>query len=412
MGRLPEYKRAKSGKQSRIDFCHLAQNFDRQDDLTHACILTGCDYLKGLPGFGLKTSAKVLKEFRSLDRCINFILKKAKQKSRKKGKNEKFSDYRKDFERSFLTFLHQRVYDRGTKTLVHLTPLGSRFNAFKTEFEKKGAEFSDNFLGPSLSSLMAEKIAKCEVNPRSMKAFELNEKLECSSELKNLIADCLTPVSIRPRQPIIDAKSYENVERKLNGNVDDLFGIYSQPVKKEKPSLIQELPTVTDFECIALDCKIEDGFTSDEGEDFIFDDIELSDDEDFLNLVKQECEEPIERDITLCTKRKAGSPLPEPKRRKSPLIKKTSSFKNLPTRCLNSNTNLFSEFQESSLDLESSKHRLFSSKLSFGSEKIKRKNSFTKTNITKKKNPFSKPKKSRPKPSPQQTLHSFFNSKT
>lgn len=37
-----------------------------RENFRHMCILSGCDYLQGLPGFGLKTAHKYINQYKHL----------------------------------------------------------------------------------------------------------------------------------------------------------------------------------------------------------------------------------------------------------------------------------------------------------------------------------------------------------
>eukprot|EP00158_Paraphelidium_tribonemae_P004450 Partr_v1_DN26762_c1_g1_i3_m8528 putative Exonuclease len=94
------------------------------------CILSGCDYLKSLPGIGLKTAYKMLKKYGDVEKAL-----------RNMQLNNKLclpSDYLDNFEQAELTFRHQRVFDPVTKQAVYLHP------ADETIFSKHGG---DEFLG-------------------------------------------------------------------------------------------------------------------------------------------------------------------------------------------------------------------------------------------------------------------------
>jgi len=80
------------------------------------CILSGCDYLDAVSGFGLKTCHKYFSKYKTSDRVIQAI--RAEFPARVPD------SFDKDFAKAELTFLHQRVYDHRAQECVHLYPVG------------------------------------------------------------------------------------------------------------------------------------------------------------------------------------------------------------------------------------------------------------------------------------------------
>ncbi|RKP24721.1 PIN domain-like protein, partial [Syncephalis pseudoplumigaleata] len=83
-------------------------------DFRRWCILSGCDYLKSLPGMGLKRAHKYVKMYKTLDQVLNGV---------KKDGFPVTDAYRNSFKEAELTFLHQRVYDMTAQRLRYLTEL-------------------------------------------------------------------------------------------------------------------------------------------------------------------------------------------------------------------------------------------------------------------------------------------------
>ncbi|KAJ3293341.1 Rad2 nuclease [Borealophlyctis nickersoniae] len=116
------------------------------------CIMSGCDYLDSPQGVGVKkaqgflahkSAEKVIKEWTTWGKAVNAPPKLPR-------------DYTIRFRKAELTFLHQRVYDPDSGTLVPLTPLPDDF-----EFAAEGADF----LGPDLSPDVAKGIAVGDLDP-------------------------------------------------------------------------------------------------------------------------------------------------------------------------------------------------------------------------------------------------------
>jgi exonuclease-1 len=82
-------------------------------EFRHMAMLSGCDYLEGLKGVGVRTANKLLRKYKSLERTLKFI-------ALENGAVRVPKDYLETFLLAELAFLFQRVYDPLTKRLVHL----------------------------------------------------------------------------------------------------------------------------------------------------------------------------------------------------------------------------------------------------------------------------------------------------
>ena len=104
------------------------------DTFLKACILSGCDYLDSIKGIGLKTALKFMGASNDIDKVLCLI--------DRENKYVVPTTYKKDFEKAFLTFKFQTVYDTQQKRLVYLNPFeGTPYTAIH------GYESKD-FLGP------------------------------------------------------------------------------------------------------------------------------------------------------------------------------------------------------------------------------------------------------------------------
>eukprot|EP01127_Copromyxa_protea_P021370 TRINITY_DN7324_c0_g1_i1.p1 TRINITY_DN7324_c0_g1~~TRINITY_DN7324_c0_g1_i1.p1 ORF type:complete len:950 (-),score=166.50 TRINITY_DN7324_c0_g1_i1:62-2911(-) len=163
------FKLDKTGCGQQILLSQLGNNSEKDLDLRnftrenfrHMCIISGCDYLDGLPGLGLKTAHQFVskhKEVPSVLRQItiqkNIVLP---------------SSYEEDFKRADLTFLHQRVWDPEGRKLVTLHPLPSHI-------EESGMDLS--FIGPEIDDELARKIAEGEYDPITKQPFESSNSKE------------------------------------------------------------------------------------------------------------------------------------------------------------------------------------------------------------------------------------------
>lgn len=88
--------------------------------LRQMCILSGCDYLAGINGLGLKTAWRYFKKYgRELERVLNAV--------RADHAHKMPLDYEAQFLKAELTFIHQIVYDPISKSLTHLYPIDETF---------------------------------------------------------------------------------------------------------------------------------------------------------------------------------------------------------------------------------------------------------------------------------------------
>lgn len=78
------------------------------------CILSGCDFLKGLPGIGLKKAHAAIRKHKGFVRAVRFM--------RFQGASVP-KDYEASFQRALWAFRHQRVYCAERGCLVHLNDL-------------------------------------------------------------------------------------------------------------------------------------------------------------------------------------------------------------------------------------------------------------------------------------------------
>ncbi|GAA5999053.1 hypothetical protein JCM5350_002066 [Sporobolomyces pararoseus] len=103
---------------SRQDFSKCGEyNFGDWSDaqFRQMAILSGCDYLKNIPGLGLKTAYRLMRKYKTAEKVI--------QQVKLEGRLTVAQNYLDEFRRAELTFLHQRVFDPVERELVHFSPL-------------------------------------------------------------------------------------------------------------------------------------------------------------------------------------------------------------------------------------------------------------------------------------------------
>lgn len=79
-------------------------------------ILSGCDYLPGIPGIGLKTACTLLRKWKTVEQVLKAVMLE--------GKKTVPRNYLKQFKLAEKCFLHQRVFCPLEEKLVHLSEIG------------------------------------------------------------------------------------------------------------------------------------------------------------------------------------------------------------------------------------------------------------------------------------------------
>lgn len=133
---------------NRRDFCacrEVSLTGWSDQDFRRMAILSGCDYLDGLKGTGVKTAYRYLREYKTPERVV--------QRIQFEGKATVSENYLSMFYQAELTFLHQRVFCPEKQELVLLTEDPTN------EAEKLP------FIGASVEPELARAIAVGDVNP-------------------------------------------------------------------------------------------------------------------------------------------------------------------------------------------------------------------------------------------------------
>ncbi|UZJ57264.1 hypothetical protein CBS101457_006584 [Exobasidium rhododendri] len=126
-------------------------------------ILSGCDYLDSIPGMGLKTAHRLLKQCGSVARALSA--------ARMEGMRVP-STYQADFERAEKTFVYQRVFHRSTTTgKVRMVTL--------TSCPEQTSIDEEDCIGPTLSETMVSGIASGDIDPITKEAIA---DLSCSQQ--------------------------------------------------------------------------------------------------------------------------------------------------------------------------------------------------------------------------------------
>lgn len=133
---------------NRRDFCAVREvslTGWTDADFRRMAILSGCDYLEGLRGTGLKTAYRHLRKHKTHEKVV--------QRIRLEGKTPVSENYLPAFYQAELTFLHQRVFCPEKRELVLLTE------------DPTGKAKDLPFIGADVDPELARAIARGDVNP-------------------------------------------------------------------------------------------------------------------------------------------------------------------------------------------------------------------------------------------------------
>ena len=126
-------------------------------DFRRMAILSGCDYLPGIGGLGLKTAHRMLRKHKTIDRLV-----KAAQFD---GKLKVPAGFMADFDQAEKTFLYQWVFCPIEERLVNLTPLAD------------GIDIADMpYLGEEVAADLAVGVAKGDLYPRTKLPITVTSK--------------------------------------------------------------------------------------------------------------------------------------------------------------------------------------------------------------------------------------------
>ncbi|KAM0554178.1 hypothetical protein ACHAPJ_006977 [Fusarium lateritium] len=133
---------------NRKDFCacrEVSLTGWSDTEFRRMAIFSGCDYLDGLPGVGLKTAYRMLRKTKAPERIVRMVQFQGKRVS---------ENYLTQFYQAELTFLHQWVFCPTKRELVHLTDLDGTRTAEEMPF-----------IGAFVEPEVARAIAKGDMNP-------------------------------------------------------------------------------------------------------------------------------------------------------------------------------------------------------------------------------------------------------
>jgi exonuclease-1 len=133
-------------------------------DFRRMAILSGCDYLPGIGGLGLKTAHRMLRKHKTVDRLV-----KAAQFD---GKLKVPAGFMADFDQAEKTFLYQWVFCPIENRLVNLTPLAHDINIADMPY-----------LGEEVAADLAAGVAKGDLYPRTKLPITVTSKATPRSKM-------------------------------------------------------------------------------------------------------------------------------------------------------------------------------------------------------------------------------------
>ncbi|KAJ6790191.1 hypothetical protein PWT90_07897 [Aphanocladium album] len=186
---------------NRRDFCacrEISLTGWTDAEFRRMAIMSGCDYLNGLPGVGLKTAYRLMRKSKTPERIVRMLQFDGKRIS---------ENYLTQFYQAELTFLHQWVFCPTKKELVHLTDLdGSR----------TAAEMP--FIGAFVEPAIARGVASGDVNPMTKEPIVLH-LTPSKRKLAQTKTYSATPVATQPpAKPI--TSFFKTPSRKPMGEMD------------------------------------------------------------------------------------------------------------------------------------------------------------------------------------------------
>jgi exonuclease 1 len=160
------YKMDKFGSGEELLWSELSRTPDvdwfgfNSDMIVLTCVISGCDYLDGVHGIGVKKASRLVKDVRTSERVLRSL--------RLDSKVNLPGDYEDQFYRAILTFRYHYVYDPVEKEMVHLSPLA--------EMDAAGRDLS--FLGEVIEDkeTLIGVCGECVLDPMSKTPFSSLEE--------------------------------------------------------------------------------------------------------------------------------------------------------------------------------------------------------------------------------------------
>ncbi|KAJ4984784.1 exo1 protein [Stagonosporopsis vannaccii] len=183
-------------------------------DFRRMAILSGCDYLPGIGGLGLKTAHRMLRKYKTVDRLVKAALFD--------GKLKVPAGFMADFDQAEKTFLYQWVFCPIENRLVNLTPLAD------------GVDIADMpYLGEEVAAHLAAGVAKGDLYPRT--------KLPITIAVKSTPRSKVFGTSRRT------SSNMQTPDLKGSRSIDNFFKPKRTPLAELDPNIFTPSPSQQDL---------------------------------------------------------------------------------------------------------------------------------------------------------------------
>jgi exonuclease-1 len=179
-------------------------------DFRRMAILSGCDYLPGIGGLGLKTAHRMLRKHKTVDRLV-----KAAQFD---GKLKVPAGFMESFDQAEKTFLYQWVYCPIEEKLVNLTPLDDGINIADMPY-----------IGEEVPPHIATGVARGDLYPRSKLPMNVASNTKPSSQ---------SPALSRRSSTIVQTPDAKNMKP-----IDSFFKPKRTPLAELSPNCFTPSPS-------------------------------------------------------------------------------------------------------------------------------------------------------------------------
>ena len=156
-----------NGKEVKIENLNSCTNPLSFEEFSHTqfrrmCILSGCDYLSSPPGLGIRTAHSLFSNSESYRDVIAHL---------RDSRSYTFPvSYEELYRRAELTFLHQRVWDPLTQSVIHLNPLTE-------DLLSEDLSFLGEHIEPELGYQIANGLCNPQTHQPWTKSLTLTKKI-------------------------------------------------------------------------------------------------------------------------------------------------------------------------------------------------------------------------------------------
>lgn len=201
------------------------------DMFVFMCILSGCDYCKGVPGIGIKLAHKIVRVHRSPSKIFSAL----------KAAGRLPLGFQDEFWVAFRTFRHQRVFCPSKQQMEPLFPIpGTKHDPMRVW----------PFLGEYVEPDIAAKIADGTFHPEKKIVWEKTLKDGINHNQCGLLPD----IQIHHRPPSCQQRRKEAGRRQENiwralvfGNDKSLYNVSQGEDKLDRPSTVKQFSSKDDM---------------------------------------------------------------------------------------------------------------------------------------------------------------------